>query len=201
MRIFNYGEKETTYLKSRDPVLGQFIDEVGMLQRKIHPDLFEGLVRSIIAQQISSKAANTVWSRLLDYVGDLTPEKLSSIQVSDIQKQGMSMRKATYIHHIANMVMEGTFDLNRLKTLPDEDVKKTLITLPGIGIWTAEMLMIFSLERQDILSWDDLGIRRGMMRLYGMTTLDRDIFEKNRKKYSPYGSVASLYLWEIASPK
>lgn len=198
MHYFEYGEEAVHYLKKKDKKLGAAIDQMGPIQREVMPDLFSGLVSSIIAQQISSKAADTVWKRFEILVGEVTPHNVANADVEAIQKQGMTMRKATYIKSIANMIHTGEFDLEVLATLPDEEIAKRLKSLPGIGVWTAEMLMIFSMQRPDIVSWDDLAIRRGMMRLYGLETLDRATFESYKKKYSPYGSVASLYLWALS---
>ena len=86
-------------------------------------------------------------------------------------------------------------DPDGLRELPDDEVIARLVALNGVGIWTAEMILIFSMERPDVVSWGDLAIRRGMMKLYGIGTLDRAAFDRYRKRYSPYGSVASLYLW------
>jgi DNA-3-methyladenine glycosylase II len=110
----------------------------------------------------------------------------------------MSMRKAGYIRGIGEAVASGRLDLDVLREFPDNEVITRLLALNGVGVWTAEMLLIFSMERPDVLSWGDLAIRRGMMRLYGRDTLDREVFERYRKRYSPYGSIASLYLWEIS---
>ena len=94
--------------------------------------------------------------------------------------------------------MSGEFDIAELKSLPDNEVIKRLITLRGVGVWTAEMLLIFSLERSDVLSFGDFGIRRGICRLHGHETLDKETFENYRRLYSPYGTVASFYLWYAA---
>jgi DNA-3-methyladenine glycosylase II len=110
----------------------------------------------------------------------------------------MSMRKATYIKGMAEACAKGDLDLDGLKLLPDQEVVARLSALRGIGAWTAEMILIFSLQRPDVVSWNDLAIRRGMMILYGLDQLTRDRFDQHRKRYSPYGSVASLYLWEIS---
>ncbi|HSN66985.1 MAG TPA: DNA-3-methyladenine glycosylase 2 family protein, partial [Fusibacter sp.] len=195
---FEYGDEAIHYLKKKDKKLGAAIDRIGPIQREIMPDLFKGLISSIIAQQISSKAADTVWKRFELLVGDVTPQNVSLVDVADIQTRGMSMRKANYIKAISEMIHCGAFNLEELATLPDEEITKRLKSLPGIGIWTAEMLMIFSMQRQNIVSWDDLAIRRGMMRLYGKTELDRATFESYKKRYTPYGSVASLYLWALS---
>lgn len=198
MNYFIYDEDATNYLKKADPILGNAIDQIGHINRNTTPDLFEGLIRSIIAQQISSKAADTVWLRFQKICSPVSPENVVLVEPEAIQAQGMSMRKATYIHRIACMVHEGKLDLDALTRESDEVIASTLKSLPGIGVWTAEMLMIFSMERQDILSWDDLAIRRGMMKLYGLDKLDKPTFLAYKTKYSPYGSVASLYLWAIS---
>ena len=197
--VFHYDSESVEHLKLRDPVLGAAIEAIGPIEREVTPDLFGGLVSSIIAQQISSKAARTVWERFKVLVVDVTPERVAAFDVESIQKQGMSLRKAGYIKSIAESVLSGTFDIEGLSTLSDDRVKSALKGLPGIGVWTAEMLMLFSMQRQDILSWDDLAIRRGMMRLYGLESLDRKTFEHYRGVYSPFGSVASLYLWAISA--
>jgi len=198
MSYFEYDDDAINYLKKKDKKLGAAIDRTGPIQREIMPDLFKGLISSIIAQQISSKAAHTVWKRFEMLVGDVTPQNVSEIDVKDIQAQGMSMRKANYIKSISEQIYSGAFNLAELSTLPDDEIAKRLKSLPGIGIWTAEMLMIFSMQRQNIVSWDDLAIRRGIMRLYGLSELDRATFESYKKIYAPYGSVASLYLWALS---
>jgi DNA-3-methyladenine glycosylase II len=195
---FQYGDLEKNYLSQKDPGMKKAIEEIGHINRPVMPNLFEGLMSSIIAQQISSKAALTVWSRFKELVGDVTPENVAEMDLKEIQKQGMSFRKAGYLKEIASRITKGDFDLNGLEGMTDDAVVKSLKSLPGIGIWTAEMLMIFSMQRSNILSWDDLAIRRGMMRLYGYETLDRKTFEEYRLIYAPYGSVASLYLWALS---
>jgi DNA-3-methyladenine glycosylase II len=119
--------------------------------------------------------------------------------VATIQSCGMSARKARYIRGLADRVVSGALDLERLKILSDEEAIRELIACAGIGIWTAEMLLIFSYQRPDIVSWSDLGIRRGMMYLYGLETLSKAQFQIYRERYAPYGTMASFYLWAIAN--
>ena len=198
MSAFPYGTTEIEHLKKRDRRLGAAIDEIGMIKRAINPDLFNALVASVAGQQISAKAAETVWSRMEGRFGVITPDTISAATTEEIQQCGISLKKAGYIKGIGNAVVEGILDLNGLHDLPDEDVISRLTALRGVGIWTAEMLLIFAMERPDVLSFGDLAIRRGMMRLYGKESVNRATFERYRKRYSPYGSVASLYLWEIS---
>ncbi len=196
-RIFKYGERELNYLKSRDEILGRLIDEVGFPEYEVIPDLFAALVYNIMGQQISMKAVETVWRRTLDKFGEITPERILTVSAEELQSVGISMRKASYIRDAAENFKSGRLDVETLKRMSDEELCTELSKLRGIGKWTAEMLMIFSLERPDVLSRNDLGIRRGLMKLHGLDALDDDTFERFRRLYSPYGSVASFYLWSI----
>lgn len=198
MEIFKYGEKEINYLKKKDKKLSAAIDRIGKIEREVIPDLFAALINSIVGQQISSKAADTVWNRLIILVGEIKPETINKMDVNDIQKCGMSSRKANYIKNLAKNVLNGELNINELYNLSDEEVIKILSAQNGIGIWTAEMLMIFSMERSNILSFGDLAIRRGICNLYHHKELTKTQFERYKKRYSPYGSVASLYLWALS---
>lgn len=198
METFKYGQKEIEYLKRKDKKLGAAIDSIGMIEREIIPDPFTALVSSIVGQQISSKAADTVWNRLSSLLGDITPNSIANADLADIQSCGMTLRKAGYIKGIADAAIYGEIDFSRLNTLSDEEVIQRLSSLHGVGVWTAEMLLIFSLCRPDVVSYKDLAIRRGMMNIYGFKELSKEKFESYRKRYSPYGSVASLYLWALS---
>ncbi|MFL7883693.1 DNA-3-methyladenine glycosylase [Proteus mirabilis] len=196
---FQYGEKEISFLKQKDKRLAAVMERIGEIKRPLTPDLFTALIKNIIEQQISVAAATTVQQRLLTlYDGIYTPVHIASLSVQDIQQCGMTMRKAGYIKGIADSVINHTLDLDQIPAMSDKAVINTLIKLKGIGIWTAEMLLISSLNRPDILSWGDLAIQRGIMRLYRHQSLDRTRFERYRKRYSPYGSTASLYLWALS---
>ncbi len=198
-KYYKYGAKEINWLKSRDIVLGRAMEQFGMVNRAVEPDLFVALIKSIISQQISTKAAATVAKRLSVLSGGITPEKLAVLGVEKVQQCGVSQRKAGYILKSANAVLSGALDLQALHKLSDADVIKELSRLAGIGRWTAEMLLIHSLQRPDVVSFDDLGIRRGMMLLYGLEALSREKFQFYRERYAPYGTVASIYLWYISS--
>lgn len=196
MGIIEYGEKEMSWLSKRDKKLGAFIERVGFLRRELNKDLFASLVCSIATQQISNKAAETVRARLEEKF-TLTPKALGAATAEEIQSVGISMRKATYIKGLCEAVAGG-LDVEGLRSLPDDEVSAKLLPIKGIGSWTVEMFLIFSLGRLDVVSFGDYAIRKGMMNLYGIKTLDAAKFERYRKRYSPYGTVASLYLWEAA---
>ena len=199
MQYFKYGKKEVQWLKSRDPVLGAAMDEIGHIQRAVTPDLFTAIINSIVGQQISSKAQKTVWGRIQEKFRPFTPEIIASAAPEEIQVCGISMRKTLCIKGIAGLVTDGSLDLEQLHDLPDEEVCKRLIQIKGVGKWTAEMLMIFSMQRKDIISWNDFAIHRGLKILYRHRIITEKLFNKYRRRYSPYASIASLYLWEISS--
>lgn len=197
-KIFEYGEKETDFLKSVDPVLGDAIDRIGKIERVIIPDLFPALIYAVVGQQISLKAARTIWSRLQERIDDFTPEIIADIPLEEIQQCGMQSTKAGYIKGIAKTIAEGSFDLTMLANLPDQEAISKLQELNGIGKWTAEMLLLNCMERKNVISYGDIAIRRGIMKLYGLSELSKEQFMEYKNRYSPYGSVASIYLWRIS---
>lgn len=195
---FVYGNKEIEYLKSKDKKLSAAIERVGPIKREVNPDLFASLIKSIVGQQISTKAQLTIWQRMQDRFKPFTPEVLGKAEPETIQSCGISMRKASYISGIAQAVLNKEIDLESLKSNSDEEVIKELTKLKGIGVWTAEMLLTFSLQRPDVVSFGDLAIQRGMRMLYRHRVITPELFRRYSRRYSPYGTVASLYLWAIA---
>lgn len=199
MNYLEYGEEEIEYLKRKDKKLAIEIDKIGMIKREVNRDLFSAVITSVIGQLISTKAAITVTNRLMELVGEFTPGNIEKVESESIQKCGMTFRKANYIKGIANAAITKEIDFKNLHKLSDDEVIKELTKLKGIGEWTGEMILLHSLERPDILSYKDLGIRRGIMRLHGLEELSKKEFEIYKKRYSPYGTVASIYLWEISA--
>ena len=197
-RYFPYGNEEIAYLAQKDAKLGWAISRIGLIQRPVEPNLFEAVVSSIAGQQISGKALATIWGRIQKRFVPLTPETLAAAPLEELQQCGMPLRKASCIQGMAQAVLQGELALDSLQVLPDAEVQNQLTRLKGIGPWTAEMLLIFSLERQDVVSFGDLAIQRGMRMLSRHRTITPKLFDKYRRRYSPYGSVASLYLWAIA---
>jgi len=194
MKYFEYGETELAHLRKKDKKLGVAIDRIGMIQREVNPNLFASLVESVIGQQISNKAATTVCRRLDELCG-MDSHRLHALSMEEIQACGMSMRKASYIKNIAEAAVNKVIDFDTLPEKSDEEIIKALTAIKGIGVWTSEMLLIFSLMRPDVVSYGDLAIRRGMMNVYSLKKLPKEKFMRYAKRYAPYGSVASLYLW------
>ena len=194
---FPYGEKEIRHLQAQDPRLGHVIRQIGHIDREVDSDLFASVVHQIIGQQISSKAQATIWQRLLKAFGAVSPSKLAKTTVEALRPLGIPARKAQAILSCTHKVLSGELDLPRIARLPDKEAIACLSQLQGIGVWTAEMLLIFCLQRPDILSFRDLGIQRGMRMVYALKSIDRSSFETIRARLSPYGSVASFYFWAV----
>lgn len=193
-----YGEKEISYLKSKDAKLAEVIDTIGFVEREIDTDLFSAVVHHIIGQQISTKAQATIWQRMQDALGQVNAETILSAGVSNLQALGISFRKAEYITDFARKVHTGEFDIEAVSQMSDTDAISALSSLKGIGVWTAEMILLFCMQRPDIFSYDDLAIQRGLRMVYHHRRIDRKLFEKYRRRFSPYCSVASLYLWAVS---
>lgn len=195
---FIYGDEEIEYLKSKDKILGEVIEKIGHIERVTDTDLFSSVVHHIIGQQISTKAQETIWQRLKDELGEVNAENIYKTDISRLQSLGMSFRKAEYIKDFADKVHSGNFNLQDISEMSDEEAIKALASLKGIGVWTAEMILLFCLQRPDIFSFDDLAIQRGLRMVYHHRKIDRKLFEKYRRRFSPYCSVASLYLWAVS---
>lgn len=195
---FAYGTKETDYLSRKDKRLAATIAQIGPIEREVDTDLFAAVVHHIIGQQISMKAQATIWQRMRDALGTVDAEHLLVAGVPQLQQLGMTFRKAEYITDFSQKIHDGTFDLQAVWQMPDDEAIRALSSLKGIGVWTAEMILLFCMQRPDVFSYDDLAIQRGLRMLYHHRKIDRKLFEKYRRRFSPYGSVASLYLWAIS---
>ena len=197
--IFEYGESELEYLRQRDERLGEVIERIGFIEREVNSDIFASIVKNIAGQQISNAALKTVEGRLMQAVGELTPENVCMLGVDRLHSCGISLRKAENIVNIAEQVCSGKLDLEALRTLPDEEVISRFVSFHGIGRWTAEMILIFCLCRKDVLSFGDFGIRRGIELLYGEEKLTHAKFREYYERYSPYATVASFCLWAVGN--
>lgn len=195
---FEYGEKEIAYLRAKDKKLAEVIDKLGHIYREVDTDLFSSVVHQIIGQQISNKALSTIWQRLQNNIGEITPDNILNADAEALRAAGISARKAGYITDFCEKLKSGEFDLEAVKNMSDSDAVEALVGLKGIGVWTAEMILLFCLQRQNILSYGDLAIIRGMRMVYHHRKIDRTLFEKYRRRLSPYCSTASLYFWAVA---
>lgn len=195
---FEYGETEISYLRQKDKKLCDVIDRIGPIHRPVDPDLFSSVIHHIIGQQISTKAQATVWRRCQESLGQVNAGTILQAGVPKLQSMGMTFRKAEYITDFAQKVHTGAFDLDKVSHMPDADAILALTGLKGIGVWTAEMILLFCLRRPDIFSFGDLAIQRGLRMVYHHQKISRELFEKYRRRFHPYCSVASLYFWAVA---
>jgi DNA-3-methyladenine glycosylase II len=195
-------------LAAADPTMAALIDRLGKLdvatrlrrRKEERPaDAYGALLRAIVGQQLSTKAARTIYLRVLDLFGGTTPspEQLLEASEEDLRGCGLSGRKTEYVRDLARHVLSGELELDRLAELEDEQVIEEIVAVRGLGRWTAEMFLLFHLQRPDVLSGGDLGIRKAIQVEYGleeMPTPTRVI--EIGEPWRPYRSLASLYLWE-----
>ena len=192
---FAYGEDELAYLRQKDKRLCEVID---WIDRAVDTDLFSSVIHHIIGQQISTKAQATIWQRMRDTLDEVNAGTVLAAGVPKLQGLGITFRKAEYITDFAEKVHTGVFDLEAVERMNDEAAIRELSCLKGIGVWTAEMILLFCLQRPDILSFHDLAIQRELRMVYHHRKIDRKLFEKYRRRFHPYCSVASLYFWAVA---
>lgn len=186
------------HLQTVDPVLGAHIDQAGPFRLKVERRRFVALARSIVAQQISGKAASSIWKRLQQAVrpGRISPATIAAMSFEQLRAAGISPQKAGYLHDLAARFIDGSLRLSRISRLSDEDVIAELVQVRGIGVWTAQMFLMFSLCRIDVFAPDDLGLRAAIRHLYDLEELpDRQTSLTIAEPWRPYQTIASWYLW------
>lgn len=196
--FFNYGTNEISYLKQKDIRLAEVIDKIGKIERPVDTDLFSSVIHHIIGQQISTKAQATIWQRINDALGIVNADTVLRAGKERLQSFGITYRKTDYIIEFAQKILNNSFDLYGIWNKSDEDAIRQLCELKGIGVWTAEMILLFCMQRPNIFSFGDLALLRGIRMVYHHRKIERPLFEKYRRRFSPYGSVASLYFWAVA---
>jgi len=192
-------QKGVRYLKRSDSILARIIDRVGPVKFELDDDHYEAVVGSIIFQQLAGSAARAILNRFKQLYGGRvpSPREYLSTDAEKLRGSGLSPQKISYIKDLAERLENGTLDLKRLETLPDEEALNELDNVRGIGRWTAEMFLIFKLGRTDVLPVDDLGLRKAAQKAYRLRTLPkRDRFEQLAEKWHPYSSISTFYLWK-----
>lgn len=182
-------------IAASDAQLGSVIDRIGALERGPIGSGFPVIARSIVGQQLSEKVAPVIWSRVVSTVGE-TAEAIASAPHEALRAAGLSGRKAEYLQGIAHETLEGSLDWDSLAADDDEIVIEKLTRLRGVGRWTAEMYLIFALERPDVLALDDLGVRVSAGKMAGLgRQMTRGELDQRGERWAPYRSTASLWLW------
>jgi DNA-3-methyladenine glycosylase II len=202
------GAEARAALAAADPAMGALIERVGEIDLKTRlrrrseerpADAYGALLRAIVGQQLSTKAARTIYGRVRDLFDGTTPspERLLEASVEDLRACGLSGRKVEYIRDLAAHVLSGELELDRLGELGDEEAIEEIVAVRGLGQWTAEMFLLFHLERPDVLSGGDLGIRKAIQIEYGLEEMPapQRVLEIG-EPWRPHRSLASLYLWE-----
>lgn len=201
-------KKARAELAAADPTMATLIERIGTIdlatrlkrRKEERPaDAYGALLRAIVGQQLSTKAARTIYLRVLDLFDGTTPtpEQLLEASEADLRGAGLSGRKTEYIRDLASHVLSGELELDRLDQLSDEEVIEEIVAVRGLGQWTAEMFLMFHLERPDVLSGGDLGIRKAVQIEYGLEEMPapQRVIEIG-EAWRPHRSLASLYLWE-----
>ena len=188
--------------KFKDPVIAKLAAKYGPIKSLPSQDIFADLVESIVSQQLSGKAASTIFSRVAKLLKTVTPKNLLATSDQSLRNCGLSWSKVSYVKDLALKSKAGTLHLLRLDNLSDEEVINHLVAVKGIGRWTAEMILMFSLSRPDILPLDDLGIQNAMIRLYNLQHL-RTMNSKLKTRmqeiaslWRPHRTLACRYLWK-----
>ena len=189
------------YLSSVDPILGKFIQHVGPITRTGIEDPYIATIDCILSQQISSKAYQTIANRFYTRFPEADPNLILGAPFEDIRALGLSTSKANYVIGIASAKLNKDIEFDALYDLDFEAIKAILTPLKGVGRWTVEMVSMFSLKKQDVISYDDLAIRKGIARLYHKKEVTKDFFNELSLRYAPYQTVDSFYLWEASSYK
>jgi DNA-3-methyladenine glycosylase II len=197
-------KKAIDYLTKSDVILAAIIARVGPCKMTYRDPSFEMLARAIVFQQLSTKAATTIYGRLeVAAGGQLTPEAIQNLGVGEMRRAGLSRQKLGYIRDLAEHALSGKVDFAKLPDMSDEEVIAALTDIKGVGVWTAHMFLIFSLRRPDVLPVGDLGVRMAIQRAYKKRKLPTPKqIEQIAKGWHPYCSYAAWYLWRsLESPK
>lgn len=189
------------YLKSKDVRFSKVIDFIGDIDGPIEPDPFAGIVYHILGQQISVIVQDTIWDRLKEKIGRVTPEGVLKLGKENLKELGMTTRKSETIYNIAKLIVDGELNFDKLNLLSDEEFIKEITKIKGIGKWTAEMLLMFSFDRENVFTFGDVALNRGLKMIYGLEDISKEQFEYFKKLFDPYGTIASLYIWGIGEYK
>jgi len=190
--------KAIHHLKKSDPVLRKIIEKVGPCRMEFGPPEFHSLAEAIVYQQLNGKAAVTIFKRFAALAGEpLTPAGILKLSDEQLRSVGLSKQKSGYIKDLAAKTRDGSLDFARLAALPDEEVIKHLTQVKGVGVWTAQMFLMFTLQRPDVLPTGDYGIQAAIKKHYHKRKMPKPKdMEKIARSWAPYRSIACWYLWK-----
>jgi len=195
--------KAIAHLKKSDRILKALIERVGPYRMEFGPPEFHSLAEAIIYQQLNGKAAATIYKRVAELAGEpLTPDGILKLSHGQMRSAGLSKQKSSYLTDMAERAVRGSLDFQRLPAMKDEEIIQHLTQVKGVGVWTAQMFLMFTLRRPNVLPTGDYGIRMAMKKYYGKRKLPTPAqMEKIAKPWEPYRSVACWYLWKSLEVK
>ena len=196
MNKIKISKKDLESLKAKDPILSKYIEESLIPSRYYADSFFISIVQALIGQLISNKSASTIYSRLNKLLNTVTVDNFLNEAEANIIACGIYKKKYDQIQIIAKSVKSGILDARELILLTDKEIIEILSNYAGIGLWSAQMIMMHGLKRPDILAFGDFGVRSGIMKVYGLDSLCKSEFNEIKKRLSPYGTIASLYFWQ-----
>ena len=196
----DYWDKAKRALARRDPVMAKIIRSHPKVHLEPRGEAFHTLARAIVGQQISVKAAQSVWNRFFAVVSVASPEQVLKTTAKELRACGLSARKGEYIRDLAQRFADGAVHVHRWPEMSDEDVVADLVQVRGIGRWTAEMFLMFNLLRPDVFPLDDLGLRKGIQLAYFKRPVALKTMRKLGETWRPWRSVATWYLWRSLDP-
>ena len=192
-------------LLKRDKKMQVLINKFGRPDFNLGQDYFQSLLRSIVFQQLSGKAAQTIYQRLVNLIpetSNLCPHEVLKLDKDEMRKAGLSFQKINYVRNLADYFVNNSFEKKDVERMTDQEISKELIQIKGIGQWTVDMFLMFTLNRADILPYTDLGIQKGIMKILNMKKLPtKKEMENCSRKWRPYRTIACWYLWRIADDK
>lgn len=201
MTFFTPDKNILKFLGKKDKKLGAFIAKRGSVTVELYNTPFSALVHSVIAQQVTKAAADSAKKRLLETFNEIVPQNFKNATTAQLTACGLSARKAEYIIGITSLANDRKLEYNDLDKLSDQEITDRLLQIRGVGSWTAQMLLIFCFCRPNVASYGDFGIRHGAMNLYCLNELSEEKFNRLSKRWEPYKTTASLYLWQAAVDK
>ena len=189
----------------RDKIMGVLIKKFGRPDLNIGQDYFQSLFRSIVFQQLSGEAAQTIYKRLVNLIketSNLCPNEVLKLDKDDMRNAGLSFQKINYVRNLADYFENNSFKKKDVERMTDEEISKELTQIKGIGQWTVDMFLMFTLNRADILPYKDLGIQKGIMKIFKMKNLpSKKEMENCSKKWRPFRTIACWYLWRMTDDK
>ncbi len=195
--------KAINHLKKSDPVLRGIIERIGPCRMEFGPPEFHSLAEAIVYQQLHGKAAVSIFKRFAELTGDpVTPQGILKLTDDQLRAAGLSKQKSSYLKDLAAKTRDGLLDFQKLAALPDEEVIQHLTQVKGVGVWTAQMFLMFTLRRLDVLPTGDYGVQAAIKKAYGKRKMPKPKdMEKIARAWSPYRSIACWYLWRSLDMK